>query len=517
MPGKDLITIPNLVWGAVFAATLAALPHFSAPGWVWFLGLLTLTLWLLAIIALADPGWRGKTLSAFGDPDFKHVYRWVTIPLFARLWHRLCAPAPANSSAAATLRAALTAKVLERAMLIAVAYPILLPTLIWMVTGQAAQLGSAEFLPNRDFWDVWPERAAVLGMFVILAVALAAQRKAAPSRKPFFLRPDTWLTILASASAIGFIVAIIDDGKFAVFGASIIGIAWLYAYAFRFAGVVAITVAVGGTCGGVFLVPAAGEAADTLIGLGEALSVVATTLIAASLWKTGREGWSVVLATVCVAVTLAGSTFVADWSKVNEDRRTVFLFLGLFPIVNALFDALSYGITLSLMRLGLRGWQPLLAALCDVICALILFLGVGVALTAAAAGLNALANTPIVDIGAMLARVIDSPQQNLWVFLMLFSTALPTLIHFILAMLGAQALVPGPLRRAAFTLITAPPDAPFAPIFAPALTGVVLALPFALAGGLAWLVWVFAKGAILAGLGVYAQTLLWIATRMGAF
>lgn len=142
---------------------LAALPFFKAPGLVWFCLLVFLFLWLMALIALADTGWRTRTRQILAAPAFKQVYRWVTQPPFARLWHSLCAPAPARSSAPATLRAALTARLFDRALLIAVAYPICLPILIWLASGQAAKLGNATFLTGTELWDIWPERAAVLG------------------------------------------------------------------------------------------------------------------------------------------------------------------------------------------------------------------------------------------------------------------------------------------------------------------------------------------------------------------
>lgn len=193
------------------------------------------------------------------------------------------------------------------------------------------------------------------------------------------------------------------------------------------------------------------------------------------------------------------------------------MFLALFPIVNALFDALSYSLTLALMRLGLRRWNPILAALADVLCALVLFLAVGAALTAAVAGLNALAGVALLDLGALFAKVHEDPASHFWVFLMLLSTALPTLAHFALALLGAQALVFPVLRKAVVKLIDATPTDPFAAIFAPMVTGLVLTVPFAAVGLVLWLCWHGGKPVILAFLEGYGQILLTLAQWIGAF
>lgn len=223
------------------------------------------------------------------------------------------------------------------------------------------------------------------------------------------------------------------------------------------------------------------------------------------------------LLTGSVLTALVLTALWAPWPEISDDRKNIFLFLGLFPILNAMFDALSYAATLALMRLGLRRWNPVLAALADILCALVLFLAVGATLTAAVAGMNALAGTPILDLGVLFARMHQNPASHLWVFGMLFSTALPTLAHFALALLGAQALVPGVLRRVTVRLINQMPTDPFAAVFAPFLTGFVLAVPFALFGLLIAALWHGGKTLILAGLGLYGEALLRLALWIGAF
>ena len=488
-----------MLWGAALAVSIGALPAFQAPGLLWFCLLVFLFLWFLALIALADERWRRRSRQSLADPDFKQVYRWVTARLFARLWHSLCAPAPANSTAPATLRAALDAKVFDRALLIAVLYPILLPTLIWLATGTAGQLGSAIFLPATGVWDVWPERVTILAVCGILLFSLAAESWASTSQSRFWRGVSDWLPSVAVVVSV--VVAIFFSVGFGVAVAGAFGA--VFALSVKFAG------------GGAVAVASAGAfSAATLAAIPGA---VVSGGLANLLWIAGRRPAAVGFVYVAMATALMGVAYFSAWTEVSEERKQLLLFLALLPIVNALFDALSYALTLSLMRLGLRRWNPVFAALADILCAVVLFLAVGAALTASVAGMNTLAGTPILDLGGLFAKVHQDPALHLWVFLMLFSTALPTLAHFTLALLGAQALVPRPLRKLAVRLIDTAPHDPFAAVFAPLMAGLVLAIPFALLGGLLWAMWHWGGDVIGAALSLYGDALLALAQWIGAF
>ena len=73
------------------------------------------------------------------------------------LWTRLCDPAPDNASTPTLFRAALTWRLYDLALRLAVAYPLLLLVGQWVVTGAEGRVGSFVVLPEADFW---PERAA---------------------------------------------------------------------------------------------------------------------------------------------------------------------------------------------------------------------------------------------------------------------------------------------------------------------------------------------------------------------
>jgi hypothetical protein len=73
------------------------------------------------------------------------------------------------------------------------------------------------------------------------------------------------------------------------------------------------------------------------------------------------------------------------------------------------------------------------------------------------------------------------------------------------------------LRRFALRLIDAASHDPFATTFAPALTALVLTIPFVVAGSVLWLVWSVGGTAIIAGLEIWGALLLDMALWIGAF
>ena len=66
------------------------------------------------------------------------------------------------------------------------------------------------------------------------------------------------------------------------------------------------------------------------------------------------------------------------------------MFLGVFPLINALFDFISYSITLTLVRWGLRlgGSWAVVVGVADLIMALFLFTALGSILILAIAGMH---------------------------------------------------------------------------------------------------------------------------------
>jgi hypothetical protein len=195
----------------------------------------------------------------------------------------------------------------------------------------------------------------------------------------------------------------------------------------------------------------------------------------------------------------------------------VIVFLAVLPLLNALFDVLSYAVTLTLMRRGLRARQPLLYGLADLLVAGLLFLALGATLTAVIAGLNRLAGTPLLDLGSLFAGIHTSPGDYWWLYAMVFSTLLPTLLHGALSLLGAQALAPLRLRRPVARLVAGAPHTAWKAAAAPLALGTVWALPFAGLAALLYGLWWIARDALALYAGAYLDALTRLAIMVNAF
>ena len=135
-----------------------------------------------------------------------------------------------------------------------------------------------------------------------------------------------------------------------------------------------------------------------------------------------------------LALSLAPS--LALWLAPSLSLIVVFLFL--LPLANAPLDWLSIGLTRGLLRTGLAlggTWRIALISLLDLALAAVLMFAL-VALTVAlvaAANWAALAGggVPILPIAPLLDGLTADPwaAEFAWIWLMLFSTLLPSLLH----------------------------------------------------------------------------------------
>jgi hypothetical protein len=200
-----------------------------------------------------------------------------------------------------------------------------------------------------------------------------------------------------------------------------------------------------------------------------------------------------------------------DFRQIPEEGRSLFLFLAVLPLLNAIFDTVSYAVTLTLLRRGLRSRLPLLWGLLDLVIACVLFLALGSTLVVVLHGLNTLAGVPLVDLPALFAGIHERPGDYVWLYLMLFSTILPTALHGALSLLGVQGLWPRAWRRPVAAWVEAAPSSPLAYLRAGLALGVVWTMPLLLLGGILWALWAIGGAAILSGLDLYFDVLLWLA------
>jgi hypothetical protein len=455
----------------------------------WFVAILLvswLLLWFLAALLMSDTGKRTFLAGTLRHSNYTQIYTRLTRGGVLWIWGRLCDPADDRASWPTLFRAALTARLYDKALLLAVAYPIMLLVGQWIVTGAEGRIGNLAVLPEAAFW---PVRAALVASLLILAAGKIGETLASASPRPAWRKAADWLFLFAFAGAIAFVGSV----AVAFAGAG----AFVFAGSVAFAGAGAVAAAIGFT--------------GAVAGLGAFAVAITVSYAVEALDKRDQRALGCVFLTVTLLVSLVVAVLLFDWSAVPEDRRSPFLFLAALPLLNGLFDLVSYALTLSLIRRGLRSSLPLLWGLADLALACLLFLGLGAVLVAAVHGLNLLAGVPFVDLSALFAGIHVEPGAYVWLYLMLFSTVLPTVLHGTASLIGLQGLCPRPVRRWLARQVEAAPQSPLHAIAASLGLGLLWTLPVICLVGLGWIAWHYGKGIVLAGLEQYFHLLLWLA------
>lgn len=155
-----------------------------------------------------------------------------------------------------------------------------------------------------------------------------------------------------------------------------------------------------------------------------------------------------------IVITLALSLMA--YGAGHLDNPYHFILLGLLPVVNAIFDFFSIGITRWALRAGLKkvGWRTLLFSLLDLGSALLTFLALGCFTIAVFHLFNVIAvNVPgstgklIVNLYTnstdnIFYQIAQDPGQFVWLYATFVTTLVPTFIHAAMAIwaLGPSVL-----------------------------------------------------------------------------
>ena len=463
MSSKYDINTPHATLALAFSVAIFLLPYFKAPGWLITGTLLWLGFSTIALLFTVETERRKFIIGTLRHSRFTQVYTKPAAKITDWFWSRYCDDSYKDHNPAITFRHALTWRLYDKAMLLAVVYPIWAMLLFWIITGQDGKLGNVVVYPATGFW---PERAAIFGGIAIIVIGVIARHIAAASRHRVIRQAADWLLILAGAFAGA--VAGAFAGAFAV------------AFAGAFAGAFAFAVA------GVFAVAFAGAFAFAF--------AVAFAGAVAVLDEKGKHQLAQWLVTLMIPIAWFALLLLLPWADIHPQRRGLFLFLGVFPLINALFDTVSYAVTLTLLRLGLRGRWPFLNGVLDLVIAMGLFLLLGATLTLLITGMNTLAGTPLFDLGALFAGIRKAPSDYWWLYIMMFSTLLPTVAHMALAILSLQSLIPLRFRRPVADLLKASPDHTLEATAAPFAVGAVWAVPFLVVGAAIYWGWGYVGG-----------------------
>jgi hypothetical protein len=310
----------------------------------------------------------------------------------------------------------------ERCLLLAYLYPVFLLLVAW-VFGASLTLGGDPLFEGDWRWG--HKTLAVTSLAILLGIAykheiFASWIRSALPRKigqhPFAVIASR-LFVIYAAAAVAFAVA------FAVAVAGAFAGAFAFAFAFAVAGAFAFAFAVAGA----FAFAVAGAFAGAFAGAGA----------------------------VAFAGAFAGAAAVA-----------IFLLYVFLPIANAAMDWLSWAVSRRLLAdLVQRGANAGVGAIlwhaaADLIAALVLLAGLAFLLPFVLQGTNLVFDWPAIEWWDYLAAARRAPfGEGLFVTGMLFSTLLPTAVHFLILMFALLFPQPVWLRARWLDWLTAPEPA----------------------------------------------------------
>jgi len=306
---------------------------------------------------------------------------------------------------------------LNATMALALAYPILAITIQWLC-GSAIDFGGQEVMAAsppqaRIFTAVW------LGSSVLVYLFAGASK-------------SRWRwTLVILATGILLLGLIFADG-FAVPG----NIAVAGTGAFAFAGAVAGTVAlaVTGTVASAFAV---------------AFAVAGTVAVAGAEVRSSRPmAWRLLDCGVLVALLIVAIKMPDDFGAGQRNQAVFFMLtMGVLPLVNAVFDFASVGLTRYLLRLGLEQKRAAWPAVLDGLGGIAIFFALGCTLIAFVTFVVPADGVPLVDLTQLFADMRRAPGDYIWLMVTLFSTLIPTLLHLSVAVLTLGLQYPAGVRN----------------------------------------------------------------------
>jgi hypothetical protein len=386
---------------------------------------------------------------------------------------------------------------LDLCLRFAVAYPILMLVLGWALFGIEGRVGSLVLLPEDTVW--WARLVAIGGLVSVLVGRFTAN--SLPSRKRVVVQFVAYGLAVAFAGVAAFAgagvftdattSAIMAEGAAGLaFGDSRIvaaAVADIFADADEVANAVAASVAVAGAGAVAFAFAVAGTGAGAV-----AVAVAASVTVAVAGTGAGAGAGAgevvdpvAVADKVAVAGAVAGTSAVAVAVAVAVERATrrghgaaahgcfiilmitiliatarngdmdfgpvriSLVFLGVLPLFNAVFDYASIGLTRYLLRRGLATPRAAWAwGITDLVAAIAAFILLGCALIAMIHLMNGAANPPVLDLPALFSDLHDPVRRGDygWLYLMLFSTFVPTFLHFSISLWSVMALPPRAVR-----------------------------------------------------------------------
>ncbi|MDC0860461.1 hypothetical protein OAP54_02280 [Planktomarina temperata] len=324
---------------------------------------------------------------------------------------------------------------LNATMALAFAYPIVAITIQWL-GGSAIDFGGQEVIaaspPQARIFT-----AVLLGSSVLVYLFAGASKSR--WRRPLVILA-TGILLLGSIYADRFAV----PRNVAVAGTVAFAGAFAAAVAFAAAGAVAFAVA-----------GAVSFAVAVIVAV--AVAVVVAVVVAAAEERSSRPmARRLLFCGVLVALLIVSIKMPDDFGAGQRNQAVFFMLtMGLLPLVNAVFDFASVGLTRYLLRLGLEQKRAAWRAVLDGLGGIAIFFALGCTLIAFVTFVVPADGVPLVDLTQLFADMRRAPGDYIWLMVKLFSTLIPTLLHLSVAVLtlglqypaGVRNFVAGLLKR----------------------------------------------------------------------
>ena len=320
---------------------------------------------------------------------------------------------------------------LNATMALALAYPIVAITIQWL-WGSAIDFGGQEVIavsPSqaRIFTAVW------LGSSLFFYLFSGASKSR--WRWPLFILA-TGILLLGPIYADRFAV----PGNVAV--ASTVASVGAVAFAGAVEGAVAVVVAFG----------VASASADTFTFkgavVGTVAGAVACVVVVAEELSSRPMAWRLLYCGALVALLIVAVKMPDDFGAGQRNQAVFFMLtMGLLPLVNAVFDFASVGLTRYLLRLGLEQKRAAWRAVLDGLGGIAIFFALGCTLIAFVTFVVPADGVPLVELKQLFADMRRAPGDYIWLMVTLFSTLIPTLLHLSVAVLTLGLQYPARVRN----------------------------------------------------------------------
>ncbi|MDB9810255.1 hypothetical protein OAC05_04320 [Planktomarina temperata] len=318
---------------------------------------------------------------------------------------------------------------LNATMALALAYPIVAITIQWL-WGSAIDFGGQEVIavsPSqaRIFTAVW------LGSSLFFYLFAGASKSR--WRWPLFILA-TGILLLGPIYA----------DRFAVPGNVAVASTVASVGAGAVAGAVAFAVE------GAVVVASASADTFTFKGavVGTVAGAVACVVVVAEELSSRPMAWRLLYCGALVALLIVAVKMPDDFGA-GQRKQAVFFMLtmGLLPLVNAVFDFASVGLTRYLPRLGLEQKRAAWRAVLDGLGGIAIFFALGCTLIAFVTFVVPADGVPLGELKQLFADMRRAPGDYIWLMVTLFSTLIPTLLHLSVAVLTLGLQYPAPLRN----------------------------------------------------------------------